>query len=275
MLRQDWLAIANNRGRTTLLVALVIVGMTAGSWSVALATQAKARGNPCGRPPSVPDASSFKNQQGGPNTIDNPYFPLIPGTVFIYQGTSDGELERGVVHVTHSIKTIHLSTGDVPAIQVRDTVSVNGVPTERTLDWYAQDREGNVWYMGEDSTELPTGDKTGSWEAGVEGARPGILMKAHPKVGERYVQEFAPDQGAEDMAQVLNLNKRVSVAYGRFERVLQTKESSCLEKGAEHKYFAPGVGQVLEVGLPEQRSSKRIELVKIAHTSDDDDDSGT
>jgi hypothetical protein len=274
MSRQDWLARVGDRGTIALLIALVLVGTTAGSWSVALAAQAKARGNPCGRPPGVPDASSFKNQQGGPNTIDNAYFPLIPGTVFIYQGTSDGDPERDVVHVTHTIKTIHLSTGDVPAIQVRDTVSVNGVPTERTLDWYAQDRAGNVWYMGEDSTDLQTGDKSGSWEAGVDGARPGILMEAHPKAGDRYLQEFAPNQDAEDAAQVLSLNRRVSVEYWTFDHVLQTKESSCVVKGAEHKYYAPGVGDILEVALPEQHASERIELVKIVHTSNDNDDSG-
>jgi hypothetical protein len=134
----------------------------------------------------------------------------------------------------------------VRTVVVNDLVYVNGVLAEATFDFYAQDNRRNVWYFGEDSTELPSGDKTGSWRAGVGGALPGIIMEGRPRVGDAYLQEFAVAQSAEDRGQVLSLHARVTVPYGTFTNVLKTRDGSCLEDRSsdELKFFAPGVGTI-------------------------------
>ena len=121
----------------------------------------------------------------------------------------------------------------------------DGNLTEKTFDYYAQDKKGNVWYFGEDTKEYENGkvvSTKGSWEAGVDGAKPGFIMQADPKVGETYRQEYYEGE-AEDMAKVLSLSESVTVPYGSFDQVLVTKEWTPLEPGlVEHKYYAPGVG---------------------------------
>src|SRR5207248_8421464 len=139
---------------------------------------------------------SFKDEHGEPNDITNAYLPLEPGTTFVYEGVKDGEPVRDVVHVTNKLKQIKLSTGTVPAVVVHDVVKT-GNPLkleEDTFDYYGQDQQGNVWYYGEDATDysVPASErKHGSWEAGVNGALPGIIMEAHPQVGDSYLQENA------------------------------------------------------------------------------------
>jgi hypothetical protein len=137
----------------------------------------------------------------------------------------------------------------VTARIVRDVATHNGALLEKTSDWYAQDKQGNVWYLGEDTAHyLPNGkiDTSGSWEAGVRDAEPGIIMEAHPRVGDVYQQEYYAGH-AEDVAEVLSLDASISVPYGSFDHVLQTKEWSPLEKGnVGNKYYAPGVGEVAE-----------------------------
>ncbi len=169
--------------------------------------------------------------------IDNRYFPLKPGTTFIYEGTKGGQAQRDVITVTHATKRIL----GVDTVVVRDRVTEEGELIELTFDWFAQDKYGNVWYFGEDSKEYENGvvvSTEGSWEAGVNGGQPGIAMEGHPKVGVSYRQEFAPGV-AEDMAKVLSLTKSVSVPYGSFEHVLLTKEWTPLDPGVvEHKYYA-------------------------------------
>ena len=202
--------------------------------------------------------------------IDNPYFPLTPGTIFTYNGeTEDGE-EKIVVEVTSDTKEIL----EVECIVVRDTVWLdeNGDGiwadpeelAEDTYDWYAQDEDGNVWYFGEDSTEYENGvpvSTEGSWEAGVNDAKPGIVMLAAPRAGTSYRQEYYEGE-AEDMAKVLRLNASVSVPYGDYEDCLVTKEWTPLERGViEHKYYAPGVGLVMEV--MRAGGTDRVELVEI------------
>src|SRR5215210_5961604 len=120
--------------------------------------------------------------------IDNKYFPLKPGTTFVYQGKSAGNAERDVMTVTHSTKRIM----GVECVVVKDRVFAQGKLGEKTFDWYAQDKKGNVWYFGEDSKEYKNGKVStgGSWEAGKAGAKPGI-MQAHPKVGQTYRQEYS------------------------------------------------------------------------------------
>ena len=191
--------------------------------------------------------------------IDNQYLPLTPGTTLIYEGETEDGMERIEVEVTHETKDIL----GVTCIVVRDTVRVDGELVEDTYDWFAQDKDGNVWYFGEDSKEYEDGevDPAGSWEAGVDGAKPGIIMKASPQVGDAYRQEYYEDE-AEDMAEVLSLNESVSVAYGLFDNCLQTQEWTPLEPDVvENKYYAPGIGVVLEVTVVGE--SERVELIEV------------
>jgi hypothetical protein len=178
-------------------------------------------------------------------TIDNPYWPLKPGTAFHYEGVRGTTRQTDDEVVTHKTKQILGVTSTV----VRDTVSEHGAPVERTFDWYAQDRQGNVWYMGEDSFELKDGHfvkASDSWESGVNGAQPGIIMPANPQPGDAYRQEYYPPGEALDEARVLSLNVSVTVPYGRFTGVLVTSERSPLEPQTEQKYYAPGIGEVEE-----------------------------
>lgn len=193
--------------------------------------------------------------------IDNRYWPLMPGTTFIYEGTSDGEKEHNEVAVTAETKTIL----GVECVAVRDTVTVDGELTEDTFDWYAQDKDGNVWYFGEDSKSYEDGKLAsieGSWEAGVDGAQPGIIMPAAPKVGDEYRQEYYAGE-AEDMASVLEVGAGpVTVPYGTFDDLLVTKEWSPLEPDVvEQKTYAPGLGLILDESV--QGEQERLELVDI------------
>lgn len=192
--------------------------------------------------------------------VDNPYFPLQPGTTFIYEGTSDGEVERDEVTVTDQTKTILA----VSCIVVRDRVTVGGELVEDTLDWYAQDQDGNVWYMGEDSKSYENGavvSTEGSWEAGVDGAQAGIVMPAEPLIGVEYRQEYYAGE-AEDMASVLSIGSSATVPYGTFGNVLVTKEWSPLEPDVvEHKTYAPGVGLIRAESVAGEQ--EQLELIDI------------
>jgi hypothetical protein len=194
------------------------------------------------------------------SVIDNPYFPLTPGTALYYEGESDGEAQTEVMTVLAETREVM----GVTCVVVRDVVSVEGEVAEDTIDWYAQDAEGNVWYMGEESKDYEDGkvvSTEGSWEAGVDGALPGIIMLANPQVGEMYRQEFYAGE-AEDMAKVQKLSESVTVAYGTFEDVLVTEDTNPLEPEiVEHKYYAPGVGVVLEELVA--GGEERMELVRV------------
>ena len=178
--------------------------------------------------------------------IDNPYMPFLPGTRTVFEGVSDGERERNVVSVTDRTKVILGVTTTVVHDQV---FSANGDLAEDTFDWYAQDRFGNVWYFGEDTAEYANGEVSstkGSWEAGVGGAQPGVVMLAQPTVGESYHQEFLRGE-AEDVGTVVAIDGRVSVPYGSFDHVLVTEDMTPLEPQIlEHKFYAQGIGVVLE-----------------------------
>jgi hypothetical protein len=178
------------------------------------------------------------------NRIDNKYFPLDPGTTLIYEGGA----ERDVMAVTSDTKKIM----GVECVVVDDRGYEAGTLIEKTYDWYAQDKKGNVWYFGEDTKEIKNGEVVsteGSWEGGMDGAKPGIVMQADPKVGQPYRQEYYVGK-AMDMAKVVSLNASVTVPYGSFDHVLVTKEFTPLQPGyVEHKYYAPGVGQVSGGGL--------------------------
>jgi hypothetical protein len=176
--------------------------------------------------------------------IDNPYLPMLPGTTYIYRGTEDGDEERNVVEVTHETKSIL----GVQAVVVRDTVSDRrGGLIEQTLDWFAQDTAGHVWYLGEDSKDYEHGQVVsteGSWEAGVGGAQPGILMMAQPGKGVAYRQECAPGV-AEDSAQILDLKTSVETSRDDYGHALRIREWTPLEPGvAEEKYYVKCIGLV-------------------------------
>jgi hypothetical protein len=182
--------------------------------------------------------------------IDNPYFPMPAGHRWVYRETdAQGNVTRDVVRVTHRTKRV---ASGVLARVVRDTATSHGQLAEDTFDYYAQDRRGNVWYLGEDTTEYKDGkpvSKEGSWEAGVDGAKAGIVMLAHPRVGRRYTQEDYPGH-AEDSAKVLSRNEQVEVPAGHYRHVLLTKEFTPLEPDVlEYKLYARGVGPVLALGI--------------------------
>jgi hypothetical protein len=210
-----------------------------------------------------PSCKSFNRSDfTNPTGITNKYFPLKPGTTFIYTGTKEGSSQRDVFSITHKTKTIQ----GVITVEIRDTVKLNGTLAELTLDWFAQDRFGNVWYFGEFATEYDNGvpvSHEGSWQAGVNGARPGIVMEAQPRIGDFYCQEVAPGV-AQDQAKVLSLDKERCVPKGCFDDALLTKESSPLIPGVvENKYYAPGIGLI--EALKVQGGSESIKLVQILH----------
>lgn len=192
--------------------------------------------------------------------INNSYFPLTPGTTFVYEGESEDEIIRYEAFVSNETRNVM----GVNTTVVRAREYVDGELSEETFDWYAQDMDGNVWYFGEDSKEYEDGkvvSTAGSWEAGIDGAKPGIIMKGNPQVGDTYRQEYLVDE-AEDMAEVISLNESVSIDYGSFENCLNTKEWTPLEPGIEeNKYYAAGIGLVLEVKV--KGGSERLELVDI------------
>lgn len=192
-------------------------------------------------------------------TIDNPYLPLTPGSRWVYEGIEDGEMERIEVVVTDDRREVM----GISAVVVRDTVSEDGEVIEDTLDWFAQDVDGNVWYLGEDSREYEDGELVGtegSWEAGVDGALPGIVMLAEPEVGEAYRQEYYEDE-AEDLGEVIRVGASESVAAGTYDDLVVIREWNPLEPDVvEDKYHAQGVGVVLESVV--EGGDGRVELVE-------------
>ena len=195
-------------------------------------------------------------------TVDNRYLPFEPVTRFHYEGV------RGTTPQTDN-EVVLRKTKRILGIRctvVRDTVSEHGHPVERTFDWYAQDRAGNVWYMGENSLELRHGRfvrASDSWESGVNGAKPGIIMPGHPRAGEAYRQEYYPPGEALDEARVVGIQASVTVPYGTFERPLVTLERSPLEPQTEKKYYVRGVGEVKEKVV--KGHHEEFELVRVTH----------
>lgn len=184
--------------------------------------------------------------------VTNPWFPLGPGTRYVYTGVKDGQPSRDVLTVTHETKTI----ADAPCVVVHDRLYLRGRLEERTTDWYSQDRRGNVWYFGEQTAELDrhghVTSTTGSWQAGVHGAQAGIYMPAHPRLGQSGRQEYYKGQ-AEDHFKVIGL-------FGK--NALLTKEWTPLEPGTiDHKLYVREVGNVLE--QTQKGGNERNELVSV------------
>ena len=194
-------------------------------------------------------------------TIDNPWYPLLPGTTFHYRGTTGGEPTTDTYAVTTDTKVV----AGVTCTVIRDTVRVRGVVSERTEDWYAQDKDGNVWYFGEATAELNRKGKVvsteGSWEAGVDGAAPGVFMPADPVVGQSFAQEQFPGE-AEDWFVVMFTGTSVRVPAGTYQGAVVTAEWTPLEPGVVgEKTYVKGVGQVMERDI--SGGDETLRLVKV------------
>ncbi len=174
-------------------------------------------------------------------SVKNPYFPLVPGSTRVYEG--DGE------RIEYSVTTLTRTVMGVETVVVRDRAFKDGKLIEDTEDWFAQDGAGNVWYFGEDTAECKDGkpvSRHGAWEAGIDGAQPGVVMLADPQIGDLYRQEFYAGE-AEDQGRVLMLGDAVEVPAGAYRDVLVTEDFTPLEPDLlEHKLYAPGVGVVEE-----------------------------
>jgi hypothetical protein len=231
-----------------------------------------------GEAPYAPDleAADFVNPDAiGEVETPNPYFPLVKGTTWIYKGETEEGTEKITVTVTDEIKEIEYpeDSGNIfMCREVRDTVKLvtkdDGERVvelvEDTKDWYAQDTDGNVWYFGEIALNYEDGeivDVEGSWKAGVDGAKPGIVMLAFPEEGDIYRQEFLLGD-AEDMALVLSTDADIPVPFNSdSDEVLQTEEWTPIEPDVvEYKYYVPGIGMVLEEN-PD--TGERVELKKV------------
>jgi hypothetical protein len=193
--------------------------------------------------------------------IDNRYWPMAVGSKWVYRETdSDGAEQKVVVTVTDRTKQV---ANGIEARVVHDVVTEDGEFVEVTDDWYAQDADGNVWYLGEDTTEYENGkpvSKAGSFEAGVDGAQPGIIMPADPEPGTTYRQEYYAGE-AEDLGEIVLAGEQAEVPAGHYEDVLVTKDTNPLEpKVLEFKFYAPGVGPVLAASV--SGSSDREELLR-------------
>jgi hypothetical protein len=184
--------------------------------------------------------------------ITNPWFPLVPGTTFVYAGVKDGKPSRDVLTVTHTIRIIR----GAPCLEIHDRLYIRGRLEERTSDWYTQDEKGNVWYFGESTAELDVHGRVtsteGSWQAGVDGARPGIYITASPQLGRSFRQEYFKGK-AEDHFAVIGV-------FGH--NAVLTKEWTPLEPAViDHKLYVRGVGNVLE--QTERGGNERNELVAV------------
>jgi hypothetical protein len=223
---------------------LVIVGIAAAAIVTAVAVWAPWTASSAGSGyEPVLDPADFST------VIDNPYFPLPVGRTLVYRGIKDGQAQEDRVTVTNRTKVV---AEGITARVVSDVATHDGNLLEKTSDWYAQDDHGNVWYLGEDTAAyLPNGkvDTSGSWEAGVHDAEPGLIMEADPQIPDAYRQEFLSGQ-AEDTAWIVDRGGSVSVPAGTFKNTLTSLEATRLEPGAyDQKVYAPGVGIVLERAL--------------------------
>ena len=232
-----------------MLVGLIMLGGCASpaplSQTAAPASTSAPHNSSSGTLPPGPYSFPFPAPSEFVAEIDHPLLPLRPGATWVYEEVSANERNRIVVTVTDRSKIIE----GVRAVVVHDRVTTEaGEPVEDTYDWYAQDREGNVWYLGEDTKayEGKNVSTEGSWEHGVDGAKAGVAMPGEPWVGLSYYQELYRGH-AEDAGEVLDLDASAKVPYGSFENLLKTADTTALEPDLiEHKYYAPGIGMVYD-----------------------------
>jgi (2Fe-2S) ferredoxin len=194
--------------------------------------------------------------------VTNRFFPLTPGKTLVYTGTKDGERALDLVAATTRTRVIDGVTTRV----VQDRLYLDNVLAERTTDYSAQDRCGNVWYFGEDTAELDRHGKVvsteGTWHAGVDGAQPGVIMQAHPQLGRRFRQEWYEGH-AEDVFRVVSRNSRITVPHGSFRHALRTEETNALEPDVlDNKYYVEGIGEVAELSVKGPREAlKLVEII--------------
>ncbi|WP_344059369.1 hypothetical protein [Microbacterium pumilum] len=235
-------------GRAAALCATVLaIGLTVTACSgagdgddVSLNTPTASSGLPQGADTVTIDPAKFST------AIDNPYFPMNPGDVRTYRETDDeGKNATVVVTVTDKTKVID----GVTTREVHDVLTDGGEVVEDTLDWYAQDDQGNIWYFGEATTEYDPDGKTsteGSWQSGVDGGQPGIVVLANPEPGSEYREEYLAGH-AEDNARVLSIDELAEVPFGSFDHLLMTRNTTPLEPDVlEYKWYAKGVGPIRE-----------------------------
>jgi len=230
--------------RALIAVPTVAIALAAG-WGSASTTQSAS-------------ATSAKRSGFSPN-VTNTWFPLRPGSVYRYRGVKDGQPSREVMTVTHRTKMID----GARCVAVSDLLYIRGRLGERTTDYYTQDAKGNVWYFGEKTAELDANghvtSTSGSWMAGVHGAKPGIFMFAHPRPGLSARQEYLKGE-AEDHFEVVSMRQTAVVPYGTFRGAMLTKEWTPLEPGViDHKYYVRGIGTALEQTV--RGGNERNELV--------------
>jgi hypothetical protein len=193
--------------------------------------------------------------------IDNPYYPLPRGRVLIYQGVRDGVPQVDRVTVTNATKVLE----GITATAVSDVArQPDGSLIERTTDWFAQDRQGNVWYLGEATKAYNrdgTVDTSGSWQAGIHDGEPGIIMQAHPHIPDSYRQEFLVGQ-AEDTAWTVQQGGSVTVPYGTVHHILISLEATAIEPGSyDQKIYAPGIGIVSEHSLTGHEDARLVRVL--------------
>jgi hypothetical protein len=239
--------------RTAALCGLAVLAVTASGAGASTAGSARI---PRGGETVNLDPADFTTR------ITNPYWPMRPGSRWVYRETDpEGARKRVVVTVTHRTKLI---ANGITARVVHDAVTEGGKAVEITDDWYAQDRAGNVWYLGEATTEYDANGRPestqGSFEAGVDGAQAGVIMPAHPRRGQRYREEYYAGE-AEDRASIVSLREQAEVPAGHYRPALMTRNLNPLEpKVLEFKFYARGVGPVLAIGV--SGGSDREELVR-------------
>jgi hypothetical protein len=243
-----------------LLLSLGALVVCVAGLALVRALTSKTPASPVFSLPDLPPAEQFVVR------VDNPYYPLEPGTTFIYSGSKDGKRAVDLFTVTHETKTIL----GIPAVVVHDRLLLDGIPAENTQDWFAQDRAGNVWYLGEATQRLDAHGRVtsteGSWQAGVDGARAGIFMPGNPRVGDAYHQELSRGH-AEDRFSITSLSARTAVPYGVYDNALRTSDTTPLERGmVGNKYFVAHVGNVRENDV--HGGDEYLDLVAVLHAAD-------
>lgn len=221
--------------------------------------------------PSSPDGSSTSSAAAWNPTIDpadfnsvidHPYYPLTPGTTKVFEGTRDGQPMHTELTVTNRTRLVM----GVECVVVEDVVTSNDALVEKTEDWFAQKDDGSVWYFGENTAEYTDGvvsSTHGTWEAGVDGAVPGVIMHAHPQVGTEYYQEYRPGE-AEDRAKVLGLDGKIKVPAGSYSNVITTEDSDPLNPDkTDKKWYAEGVGVVHSVRIKTDATHEAMSLVSV------------
>ncbi len=259
MTTRAWVTSASESLLVAGLVLLLVAGCTAGSELPP--AEAPGPGLPRAGEPVTLDPTEFSA------TIDNEYWPMKPGTRWVYRETDEAGEQLRVV-VTASSVTKRIANG-VTARVVRDTVTQDGKIVEDTFDWYAQHDDGTIWYLGEQTAEFEDGriaTRAGSFEAGVDGAMAGVIMPGDPRVGMTYRQEYYKGE-AEDNGEVLSLDEMAEVSAGHHPKALLTKDTTTIEpRVLEYKLYAPGVGPVLVLGV--SGGGGREELVDIGTVND-------